>query len=659
MKLKHAIYVLIVLVLPLQIRAQVDSTVTDSVQVPVTSDTLAVTVSDTLQSDSTEVTFEVTPWDYHAPLGATLVASDSTLRWQIWPSWTTKKNRDPGVISYRLGTTGRTNAQLIDAQEPKYQQLFWEDIRLNDPVSGTVNWNYIPHHRIKTLYEEDRGITHRTNFYLREYYLNKPLTQLNYNESSFDTRSLEFVASRNFGQKTNAEISYWDRRDGGEYNNSGVVGRQIYARVSHQLDKQQELKLNFLNNNFDNSLPFGYIIPDDPRQFAFDRFETPANESSGSGDRGSTIIGLNYYRRPADSTQTTSNFHAGIYSNAAKRSVDYSEDETSYRVQELGGNVRKWQRLGPLLVEGAASYGYFINKSEADSNLVTGNWGLLRTEGKATLQPLSFLQLGGYGSFRFRSDGFSDYTTGVRASFSLDEHLKLSAGFSTGRRMPTPQQLYWQSETYQGNESLTEESIQELNGQLETVPLRGLRVGVKAHLKHIEDGIMLGADSVFTNVNPYSSLSTTGFFDYNSTHFELSGSATLQQFGDYWSSSSLQLPVDNSQRIWFKGSAYVKGYLFNRATYVKAGLAGMITPQAYQSAQYYPSLDFWQSSGGGIIPSFNRLDVDLSARIRTIMVLLRYENVLDDFAQQGYFETAGYPMTRRRFIFGIRVLFRN
>lgn len=659
MKLNHVIYLLILLVLPLQIRAQVDSTATDSVPMPVTPDTLAASAADTLQADSAGVTLEVTPWDYHAPLGAALAASDSTLRWQLWPSWTYKKNRDPGVISYRLGTIGHTNAQLIDAQEPKYQQLYWEGIRLNDPVSGTVNWNYIPHHRIKTLYEEDRGITHRTNFYLREYHLNKPLTQLNYNESSFDTRSLEFVVSRNFGQKTNAEISYWDRRDGGEYPNSGVVGRQIYARVSHQLDKQQQLKLNFLNNNFDNALPFGYLIPDDPGQFSFDRFEAVANEPSGSGDRGSTVIGLNYYRRPADSTQTTSNFHAGIYSNATKRSVDYSEEETSYRVQELGAHVRKWQRLGPLLVEAAASYGYFINKSEADSNLVTGNWGLLRTEGKATLQPVSFLQLGGFGSYRSRSDGFSDYTTGVRAAFSLTERLTLSAGFSTGTRMPMPQQLYWQSETFRGNQNLIKESIQGLQGQVEVVPLQGLTVGAKAYLKHIEDGIMVGSDSVFTNANPYSSLSTTGFFNYNSTHFEFSGSATLQQFGDFWKSSSLQRPVDDRRRIWFKGSAYVKGYLFDRATYVKAGLAGMITPQAYRSARYYPSLDFWQSADGGIIPSFNRLDVDLSARVRTIMVLLRYENVLDDLAQQGYFETAGYPMTRRRFIFGIRVLFRN
>lgn len=649
-------------VIPLSALAQVDSTATpDTLGLPLqpVPDSLTVSAPDTLQGDSVEVKFKVTPWEYHALLNAGLAATDSTLRWQLWPSWTYKKNRDPGVISYRLGTIGRTNAQLIDAHEPKYQQLFWEDINLGDPVSGIVNWSYIPHHKVENLYENDRGTMHRTTFYLNEYYLNEPLTRLNYNESSFDTRSLEFVVSRNFGQKTNAEISYWDRRDGGEYNNSGVVGRQIYARVSHQLDKQQELKLNFLNNKFDNRLPFGYVIPADPSLFNFDRFEANANESSASADRGSTIIGLNYYRRPADSTKTTSNLHAGIFTNYVKREVTYSADTTFYNVQVLGTNIRKWQQLGPVNVEGAASYNYFLNKDETQSNLVTDNWGLFKTEAKAEIEPVIFFTLGGHAGYRSRSDGYSDYTIGVEAKVSFADRLNVSAEISSGKRMPTPQQLYWQSNEFQGNPDLTEETIQALQGKIDFKPFAGSTVGVKAQLKQIDDGIIVGNDSTFTNSNEYGSLSTTGFFEYNSTHFELSGSATYHQFGNFLKSRAEVLPVDETERIWFRASAYVKGYLFNRATYVKGGLAGMITPQTYQPARYYPSLDYWQSAGSDFIPSFNRLDVDVSARIRSIVVLLRYENVLDDLVQQGYFETAGYPQTQRRFIFGIRVLLRN
>jgi len=71
-------------------------------------------------------------------------------------------------------------------------------------------------------------------------------------------------------------------------------------------------------------------------------------------------------------------------------------------------------------------------------------------------------------------------------------------------------------------------------------------------------------------------------------------------------------------------------------------------------------LNYWQSmSQDQQLPIFNRLDVDISARVRSIMFILRWENVLDDVSQLGYFETAQYPMSQRRFIFSVRALFRN
>src|SRR5699024_10642804 len=136
-----------------------------------------------------------------------------------------------------------------------------------------------------------------------------------------------FMASYNFSQRTNAELSYWSRQDGGEYNNSAIKGHQIYARITHIIDHRQEVKVNFLNNNYDNSLPFGYNISDLFR-FNFDRYGTAAVEPSGEGNRSSAIIGLNYYRRP-DTTKPT-NLHAGIFMNALNRKVTYSVDTTSY-----------------------------------------------------------------------------------------------------------------------------------------------------------------------------------------------------------------------------------------------------------------------------------------------------------------------------------------
>src|SRR5699024_11003344 len=116
--------------------AQVDSVATDSLSLPADSDSLqgvaptdTLAASDSLVTETFKAEFKVRPWDYHVSLGAHLTATDSTLRWLVVPGWMYKKNRDPGVISFRMGTVGRTNAMQIHAQEARYQQLYWEGIR--------------------------------------------------------------------------------------------------------------------------------------------------------------------------------------------------------------------------------------------------------------------------------------------------------------------------------------------------------------------------------------------------------------------------------------------------------------------------------------------------------------------------------------------------
>jgi hypothetical protein len=619
------------------------------------ADTLRKSPADTLKSAKPVIKFKVREWHYHAPLVSQTSATDSTLRWQVWLEWLEKKNRDPGAITYRLGTIARENAMQINAQLPEYQQLFWEDVSMNDPVTGIANWSYIPLHKIKKMYENNLGTVHRTTFNLKEYYLTKPLTKLNYTQSSFDTRGLEFMASYNFGRKTNAELSYWNRKGGGAYHNSKISGNQIYARITHILNHHQEVKLNFLSNKYSNGEPFGYQISN-PFTYNFDRFNTPAVEASGKVDKSASILSLHYYHR-ADSTQPT-NLYASVFMKNQNRSVTYSADSTSYKVHDFGAALHRWYRTGPLNVEGSSSINYFIHPRN-NSSLDIGNWFLFNAGGKVSFTPVSFLQINGLGHFRWRSDGFADDRLGLTIDLKPSSLFDFDLGYTTGSRMPTPQQLYWRGRQYHGNMNLATQKITALHGRLAVNLFQGARVGIAAYLKKINGGILIGADSTFANSNPYSSLSTDVFVHYNKTHLQVSGSATLQQFGHFLTSDNAPLPVNDMQRVWLKASAYVKGYVFKHAAYVKMGLAGMISPHYYKPLHYYPSLGWWGPNSEGYIPSFSRLDVDLSARVRWIMFVLRYENVLDDVAQPGYFETNGYPMPARRFIFGIRVFFRD
>lgn len=641
--------------------AQVDSTRIDSVVIDSTL-LKPVTISQPQQArqkqeEEKKPLFKVVPWEFHAPLGAETAATDSTLRWQLWPDWTYRLNREPGVITYRLGTAIRNNGVLRYAHEPRYQQLQWEGISLNDPVTGRLNWSLIPQHKMADVYSQDLGTEYRTTYYTRQYYLNKPLSRLIYSESKFSFRNLEFEVSHNLSQRTNVELSYWDRRAGGEYSNSSVTGRQIYAKISHHLDKQRYLKLNYINNNYDLGQPFGYLMQD-MRLFNFNRFNATSNQNSASSQETSSMLALQYYQRKPDSTVSTDNFRAGLFYRGNERLLSYRPDTTQYKIWSAGINAIKWWELGGLSLQASANYKQYFNALDDSSNVRLSNWSLLDAEGRVEVDYTPIIQLYGGGSITYRSDGFQGYRLNASADFSLGG-FTLSPGISSGSVIPTPEQLYWNSIEYSGNESLNNEKIQEARAELSYHFTEDTELGIRAQHKDITDGIMV-IDSSFTNVTNYASQSATAFFEWNLTHFEFDGSATVHRYTDSFTDPTGSIPMSPDKRLWLKGSAYWKGYLFDRATYIKAGLSGMMAPFRYQADHYNPVLDYWQPvSNDQFLPVFNRLDVDISARVRSIMFILRWENVLDDVNQLGYFESAQYPMSKRRFIFGVRALFRN
>ncbi|MDR8390290.1 putative porin [Aliifodinibius sp. S!AR15-10] len=646
--------------------AQVDPVPVDTVQISV--DTTRINLqearADTVFIDTTAADtaakpiIDIIPWIYNQGISAQMATNDSLMRWQNWPVWTSKKNRDPGVISFRLGTVGRSSSLMIDAHDPRYQELFWEDIPLHNRVSGTVNWNVIPIHKLESIYEEGEGLTHETNFFLKNHYVNQPLTRLIFDESKYNRRALEFWITQNFTQKTNAELSYWDRRGGGGYNNSSFTGNQIFAKVYHQYDNQQFFKVRFLNGSRSLGEPFGYTIPD-LSNFAFNRFNTPAIQSSATSESGFTTVALSYHRRPADSTAKPERFRGGLFMNNQKREVAYSADTTYYKLNSVGVFAHKWIELDPFKVEGELRYELLSSKEPARSSLEGDNWGQLSTSGTASFQPLSWAKLEGNARFKKRGEQ-SSYSFGADLELMLANRLKLSGGASRGTKIPTLQQLYWNSAEYMGNPGLDSEKIMEAHGNLEYEMLFGLNFGTRAQLKQVNDGVFLNSQNQFININQYQAVSATGYMDFEKTHWELSASGTVQQYQNALPDPATSVPAFNTTRVWLKGSAYWKGYLFNRATYVKAGLAGMFSPFQYQAEHYDTALDYWQpASTDQELPWYSRLDLDVSARIRSIMVVLRYENVLDEVSQLGYFETANYPMPPRRFLFGVRARFNN
>ena len=601
--------------------------------------------------------FKVRPWEFHSPLGADRTATDSTLRWQHWSDWTYKLSREPGIISYRLGTNIRSNAVQRNAHEPRHQQLYWEDISLNDPVSGVVNWGLIPENKIADFYTRDLGTVHESRFYHHQFYINKPLSRLIYSESKFNYRNLEFEVSHNLSQRTNVELSYWDRRSGGEYSNSEITGRQIYLKASHHLGQDKYLKLNYITNNYNIGQPFGYNMAD-MRTFNFDRYAASAVQSSATSEQKNNVLVLNYYQRNSDSTKTKDNFRAGLFHRSDERFLTSPGDSTGYSLTSVGANTRKWWQWGGLQLEAGAKAKYSFNKTPGNRSFTADDWANIKAEGSTLIEFIPLIDLMADGELQMRSDGFQSYQINAEGEIPVGR-FTLTGGASSGTVMPTLQQLYWDSGQFNGNPDLENEKIQDVRGTLSYGFNPDTKIGVRAQHKEVADGIMM-ADSLFRNVDRYASQSATAFFEWDLTHFEFEGSAVFHRFTDSYVSSTGTIPMSSQERVWLKGSAYWKGYLFDRATYVKAGVSGMAAPFHYQADHYNPELNYWQSmSNDQSLPMFNRLDVDISARVRSIIFILRWENVLDDVSQLGYFETAQYPMSQRRFIFSVRALFRN
>jgi len=622
-----------------------------------------VDVTEAIQAskkDTAKKAIKITPWKYSKPLGMTEVSNDSLLRWQMWPNWVYRMNRKSGVISYRLGTLGRTDGLLIEGHEPRHQSLSMGNINLTDPVTGSVNWNYIPHHKVAEYYDRDFGIQHESNFRLRQYYLNKPESQLKYDESSYQYRSLEFMVTENFSRKTNAELSYWDRRDGQEYPNSTLSGRQIFARLFHNLSNETAIKATYLQNAYDLGMPFGYRIGS-LLTYNFDRYAATANQSSAQSKVRANVLSLGLYKRKKG--KKYDNFQVGLTYRKNKRTLRYNVDTTAYNVGELSGYVHKWFDLSWLKLEGKGTASKFFNTGGSQSSLSNGGWGLLNGEGALTFEPFDRLKLNVDGSVGYRSDSYTSESLSSQLKLRVLPFLLIKANAAFGTQMPTPQQLNWQSRKYSGTSGLSGETIASAGGSAELDITSHIKLGVRGRAENIQNGIMMNAavDSVFTNMrSPYQSLMGIGYASIYTDHLELNGSATWHKYTSTGSSELIQELKAGPARIWFKGSAYLKGYVLSRAAYVKGGVAGMYSPNGYRASQYLPSMDIWQTANTTrAIPPFYRLDVDISARVRTIMILLRWENVLDGINQLGYFETDPYPMPGRRFMFGIRAFFRN
>lgn len=632
----------------------------DTIPEPAVNDTIpdsTATDSTLFQEDEPE---EETPdtvhiWKYKNPVTFDVAETDSTLRWVNMVNPVDRYYRNRGAITYRTGITGRPDGLELHSFETRHMNVQMEGMIINDPMTGAVHWNRIPIRKIREFREADFGATYRGRIRLIDHYLTQPRTYLNFDESDYNYRNLDFIFTQNIRSGTNIELSFWDRRDGGGYNRSGVEGRQAAARIYHQLSDRWLLKTFYLNNAIDREEPFGYLM-DSPQLFPFNRFIATPVENSAETNQSSSDIYLQAHYRPGTDRDVLTEF--GLHYQTNKWSHEYSADTLATDFKQAEFFVR--QHLSAvsteLTIQGRA---FWLNES-LNQNLAGNQWLGVKVDGDLNSRIIPLVQLNGYASTEYWDDDrFSSEVAG-RVILFPDHRISLSAFGGVLDRSPDLQAHYWQSAVYSGNRFLSNEQEVTIGGSAELRISNWLKTGVRGDIRYNENSVFVDSTDTFNNIDPYTHLSASSWIELDSRIFEGEVSATYKSYrsdSNHHINRRLDLSGD---RVWLKGHLYWKNYLFDRATYVTAGVSGVVSPYAFRTAEYLPPLNRWQhGTNSQVNPSYYRLDLDVSARIRWFMLLLKWENVLDRVDQLGYFETTGYPMPERRFRLGLRILFTN
>lgn len=630
-------------------------------------DSLNVTVTDSVGLDSTLTTVPISipeseiklpekiiPWRQN-DRGSELITNDSLLRWQIWPNWGDFYAYRKDVISYRQGTTGRVDAYDISGYSPYEQEINLEGIRLSSSITGLTNYNYVPHHKIGTAYES-KGSSLNSDIELKKYYILQPISYLNYDEAKHNYRNLEFMVTQNFTERTNAEISFWDRRDGDNYPNNEVQGSQILARVYHYLNQNYQVRSIFLRNEFDMDEPFGYDVTN-PATFAFDEFSSVAKESRASSNtlRRDFITGI-YHR---SDTSETEDMGLELTVSKDKLSLPFSTDTLSWEV--AGYRFGAFKELSTeklrFKLDGSATLYNMKDQTTIDRS----GWSVLEVGARTDFNVNDQVDIHGTATLKTRNDGFTANELGIGTNLTLGNRLNLRANVSIFDRMPTIQALYWQSKNYSGNNDLNKGQGSSIFGALEMNIGNNFTVGTSGRMKYMKNDTFLYPDSTFIDSDQYSTLSGTLFGRFENSRIEIESSATFQTAAYDDTSQVISLNNTLDQKVWFRNNFFFKKYAFNEAAFIKFGIRTTFSPQSYGSRLYNTELQFWQSNSSEEVdlPYFFRMDAELSARVRAIMVLIRWENALDGLGQAGYFEASTFPMPARRLIVGIRAQFRN
>ncbi|HKJ34554.1 MAG TPA: hypothetical protein VKA34_22205, partial [Balneolales bacterium] len=315
------------------------------------------------QQDTAHVKIiRIIPIRYFKEPGFRLITDDSLKRWQLWTNPVEWENRQKGVITHRLGAMGKNDGYIQLDHGNNYRKVYFDGIKLNDPVSESFNATRLPQHIIKNYYLDTDGINAVSRIRSSDFYVLKPFTRVDYEQSKYGYRSLNALVTQNVTRKINVLAKYWGKSEQGVYSNSKFVGDQIFGKVTDHMNHKMVWSTSLLFNGWTQDQSDGYVIQH-MSTFNFDRLNTRAKVQGGGGGFSSGVPPRSkvnstvakttlYFRR--DTTHRANFRLTGYYQSYHRfygNSLDsalvrnqyqiYPADSSNYKVRRFGFSARK------------------------------------------------------------------------------------------------------------------------------------------------------------------------------------------------------------------------------------------------------------------------------------------------------------------------------
>lgn len=597
--------------------------------------------------------------------GSRVLTTDSLLRWQQWMDAGEWLAYQSGFRVYRLGAFGRSSAVMQGGWTLNRARVRWNGVPLNDPLSGqysTADWPL--EHLTQLRYD---SVSDAFDLVPRSYRVVRPYTWIHYEQGRDAYRVLDGTLALPLTPSTRVQLSYQGLKDRGEYARSGMEGLRSLGQFEQVLGNQSTLKAFWVYRGVELEESLGYVLEGNPSGgngsegsngdaaslFSFDRYRATAISSETSSHRQFLLTGLRWQLRGQGEEEGV------LVYRTLNRDRWYADQGVLTTAVVYGMQVGyRWDiaRIGWIRPELLAErYGFDVWTPRLQWAPLA--WKMALHSG---LRPHPWLRSTMHYHWGRRHDQTWQRAGAALALGPQDLQLHVEA-----TRQQTPE-LRYRGGSAPGYLHLQDIIVARHEQGEVALSGRVLETGIRAGYRlRREDGVALVHSTVTPKIEYYNDLISNQFyieFDLDLNHIEARGGYQQAR----WSmgsdggkrSVSATNPTEMDQSLQLAG--YYKSPVIGRAAYLKVGAAYRKTLEAYRSPMWIPQDRVWlRSLDGPRVPPYDVLDLEMAARVRSIILTARLENALDGWIQNGYFETLSYPMPSRRFRIGLKVVFRD